>query len=1376
MRNSDYAKISVDDFTFTRFSGECPHLPTAATAAPSSSTLTPPGSVTCDFSEDECGWVNVDARGIHWQHNNEAGDMELVLEGTESNQYYLGVMRSPVFTIAESTSSCLSLIWFMVTQYEAHFSVVIQDEFGQDLDFLMNVNDGSNDQWKSTNMDLSKAGSFRIAIKGTVTSQWQGSMAFTSVELLDKPCSEEVKGGGLWCDFETPEECGFRNSLPGDTTVWTWGSSSPNLDHTLDSHLGHTMYLDVSTVGKGKLAHLVTPAISPEDQTFCLTFWFYMLGQDVATLTIYAVQNKTQSLPLWTQHQSFREEWRGASVSTFVNLDANFSVVFEAFTGKDTWGSLAIDDVMITPGFCPDPATCTFDDGLCLWTQSYSDDLDWEVVNVAGDLHDHTNESGNFLALRIDTSASPDKSAVLESQPVELLEAACFSFWYNMWGSNVGRLKVDNSGPDFTKVTLWELAGPQTEGSEWKYAALSVPPAGAFNMITVEGIIGNIGNGTIAIDGIELKNVETCIFEPPEAEVGTPAPMTTTPVPTPSPGYSFFCDFEDSTNAFCDWQDLSDQDFKWTIVKGALNIEGIGPVGDHTTGSGHYSTTFRNADALVEVVSVLASPSIESTQIKCFVFWYFLWGDTVTLTMKVNAVNNWSRKGSQGNKWVPAKVDINTKNQSLELILEAVLGEDHEDSYVSLDDTYYYNVTCENVDVGTRTERQCDFEEADLCDWGQVIEEDNANWDWVNGSQGAAGSDHSYNAPNGHYLELTSIMQGSGTQKKAMLQLPPFQNMPAGDYCFQLYYIRFGGVRIGNISILVEFSGIITPIVELNDKEGTMNWTLIQQTYKNNAHLATVGFVVSGEVGAASADAGESVIAIDDYSFTTTACPQPGSCTFEDAHMCMWHVEMSEDVVWQLTDGRESHSNGPKVDHTTNTSSGGYVMVEDSGEHANTATALVSSHIPNDVYGFCFSFFYSMSGDDEARLKISSRSDDGKNIIWSLTGQQGPDWLYGQVGIPGSTRGEFEIVIEGVTGSYSSGWIALDDLFTSTGDCVTLPSAATPTPLPSTTPNPPSDIFNCDFEEDMCSMIQVTSDDFDWFYQHEEDDFELPPGGYMLMDATGHSNKEKAVIKTPEITYLGLQCISFRYRFIGCESGVLLMFFSFRETRSEALWQRHTTTIPDWISANIELNAGDAYSLEWEAQVVGEDSLILLDNIVITAEGCPVERQTCNFEYESQTDLYCGGYQSGSPTDFQFFRTYAAESAHKYSSDDHTYQSAYGYYVVLDFAKASTGGQVATMDGPNILEDSNCLTFWYQFKTVDTTAFRAITNDTQDIIFSVEVGTGSWWQLGSGKVPSSTSTRHVVFQAFFGGTPDGYVEIDDIKLDNSDVCPYTWEL
>lgn len=75
----------------------------------------------------------------------------------------------------------------------------------------------------------------------------------------------------------------------------------------------------------------------------------------------------------------------------------------------------------------------------------------------------------------------------------------------------------------------------------------------------------------------------------------------------------------------------------------------------------------------------------------------------------------------------------------------------------------------------------------------------------------------------------------------------------------------------------MEFAGELNLLVDLNDKDGALTWTLLQQTYTNLVDKATFGLVVRGEVGAASPDTGASLVVVDDYSLTSTGCPQVGA-------------------------------------------------------------------------------------------------------------------------------------------------------------------------------------------------------------------------------------------------------------------------------------------------------------------------------------------------------------------------------------------------------------------------------------------------------------------------------------------------------------------
>ena len=90
----------------------------------------------------------------------------------------------------------------------------------------------------------------------------------------------------------------------------------------------------------------------------------------------------------------------------YFNTDINTEGTFEEdeewavrIQGRGEQGAkLFVDDVSISPGPCPPPGNCDFEDGLgCGWTQDTHDDRDWLVLqadslaNLGGPIYDHTH-------------------------------------------------------------------------------------------------------------------------------------------------------------------------------------------------------------------------------------------------------------------------------------------------------------------------------------------------------------------------------------------------------------------------------------------------------------------------------------------------------------------------------------------------------------------------------------------------------------------------------------------------------------------------------------------------------------------------------------------------------------------------------------------------------------------------------------------------------------------------------------------------------------------------------------------------------------------------------------------------------------------------
>ena len=75
--------------------------------------------------------------------------------------------------------------------------------------------------------------------------------------------------------------------------------------------------------------------------------------------------------------------------------DFGWKAVFEAVRGNGDNGNIAIDDVRISKGACPNVATCDFENqDLCEYQNSQNNDINWIVKSSngynLGPVYDHT--------------------------------------------------------------------------------------------------------------------------------------------------------------------------------------------------------------------------------------------------------------------------------------------------------------------------------------------------------------------------------------------------------------------------------------------------------------------------------------------------------------------------------------------------------------------------------------------------------------------------------------------------------------------------------------------------------------------------------------------------------------------------------------------------------------------------------------------------------------------------------------------------------------------------------------------------------------------------------------------------------------------------
>nr|KAG5693864.1 hypothetical protein BaRGS_009920 [Batillaria attramentaria] len=126
-------------------------------------------------------------------------------------------------------------------------------------------------------------------------------------------------------------------------------------------------------------------------------------------------------------------------------------------------------------------------------------------------------------------------------------------------------------------------------------------------------------------------------------------------------------------------------------------------------------------------------------------------------------------------------------------------------------------------------------------------------------------------------------------------------------------------------------------------------------------------------------------------------------CDFEDDSTCGWINTrgLFDQLDWTIHQGPMlSGSTGPSTDHTTGTLQGSYIFL-DSTPPVNATDGnyalLMSPVVPATQSGVtgCFRFWYRMYGATTGQLSVYllDAGQMGGHKVWSLSGQQGDQWL-----------------------------------------------------------------------------------------------------------------------------------------------------------------------------------------------------------------------------------------------------------------------------------------------------------------------------------------------------------------------------------------------
>ncbi|XP_054714592.1 LOW QUALITY PROTEIN: MAM and LDL-receptor class A domain-containing protein 2-like [Uloborus diversus] len=1172
----------------------------------------------------------------------------------------------------------------------------------------------------------------------------------------------------FWTDF-----CGWDNRSPGK---FSWGRKNasaltdygPKVDY-LNSTQGWYAYVTETWSSFYSAAVLVSPPLPPTSSHCVMAFWlyrstessgqFYITHQDPYNYYQYRLWNAPTPTSEWVRHEvKLRQNNNRGSLIRFSSYPD-----WRYYTKEKR---VALDDISFMN--CNPKellVDCDFDDesfngGMCHWLNGNAY-LQWRrgngstSTNFTGPTSDHTTGYGYYLY--IETQWRPGFTmATLNGPnlPLNSPEGSCFTFWYHMYGQHVGTLQVLQS-LSFGKLIKW--AKSRSQGNKWKLAEIHIVSERDYYLTISANTIGGYENN-IAIDDLKM--------------VDGPCPQTS------------YCDFE---NDFCGWNASYEGSTGWNRTQGSGNWSDQKPMTDHSTGTedGYFIVlSYKQKGDLARI----ESPLYKNYGDMCVNFWYSMFGNDIgslavyQRTKQEGRIENlrslWKRSGDHVGGWKIGRVTLNSLPEFF-IAIEAQTSIGPV-GYIALDDIHMIHGKCSDP-------ASCNFE-IDTCGW--MNSDAFADIDWIrragldqNMGEGPIG-DHSLGNVQGHYMY--AYITGLPAESQSMLIS---EDLEIDDYCLSFWFNMYNTV---NSSLLVQQVLI------------GMGWEGVKEHESSDVEC---NVWVKSETNISAEDAGDFFqigltamtrtaqdnytsrgIAIDDLSLIRQKCGEPITtttmppttttafppstfdCTFE-TDFCKWKNDQdkSDSADWEIVTG---HSNRvltrPRTDHTTLSTSGKYLTINDAGKdyYFYRARLLSQNGIsPNDG-GVCFKFWYHIYGNNPGELffKIQDfNNEDKSETIWSRTKSRGPNWKYEQIYIIKTYA--FRFVFEGDGTHY--GDISLDDFSLNYGNC------------------PPRDF--CDVEQDYCGFTRDPEGDFQWHRGNgsktngPDIDHTLgtSQGNYFYVNNSAAVEKGKVARLETGVLSPEKKCMQFFYYLYGIDVGSLEVLVHYGDIR-ESKWKEEGDYTEFWHGSEVVLEKSLPMDYSYVFQVTAgsafRNGTIAIDDISIRTD-CP-SLGSCNFE-ESMC-LWSNDVE----TELQWMRG-SGEITDSAPPNDTTIGTQFGHYLYVHVVKKwEAQPRPARLFSPYFSSSvlTRCINYW-SFRNgteFDGALTLSVYDDAEDELTEMQhfgrENLGRWIneQVQIDRKPSQ-GKYEIIFEAELAPSVlfliNNFIAIDDIAVTAADCEP-----
>ncbi|XP_027665428.2 apical endosomal glycoprotein isoform X1 [Falco cherrug] len=501
-------------------------------------SVVPPGAMelSCNFERGMCGWYQDRSSDFGWVRSTGQGQGS---DHTTGSGYFLAAdpsapgsrgQRAQLVTYPQepaTTPRCLSFWYRLAGPQIGTLNLKLRLEGAEEM-VLWTQRGTHGSIWHRGRATLPATGQqrYRVAFEA-LRDGFLGDMALDDLALTVGPCGAELS-----CSFEA-DACGLvaigqRTWLRQSNGTGT--TAGPPADHSTGTATGHYMVVstDRGSLPAGDMAALISQPYQSSMPAQCLAFWYQLSAGTPGSLGVSVeqsgVRRKVMSVSAGEGYA-----WHRSHVT--VLPDGDWQVIFEVVGAGGDHGYIALDDLHVSDGACPEPASCDFERDMCGWTSPSDPRLHsfawgWKsggpLTKYPGPEQDHTLGTRNGHYVHFDTSVlgPGGTSAWLESQHLPAAADSCLRFWYHMdipEHLSCGELRVMLHSVAGQR-TVWSMVGHQSRG--WQGAVVPVRSPSEFQIIFEITARRWPMEGTVALDDIVYSAREGChsILEVPMEE------------------------------------------------------------------------------------------------------------------------------------------------------------------------------------------------------------------------------------------------------------------------------------------------------------------------------------------------------------------------------------------------------------------------------------------------------------------------------------------------------------------------------------------------------------------------------------------------------------------------------------------------------------------------------------------------------------------------------------------------------------------------------------------------------------------------------------------------------------------------------------------